>query len=35
VVGVFLGARPQIVRALPAMGGVYKTLGLPVAPHGG
>ena len=35
LVGVFLGARPQLVRAVPAMAGVYKTLGLPVAPHGG
>ncbi|MBV8682150.1 MAG: zinc-ribbon domain-containing protein [Caulobacteraceae bacterium] len=35
VVGIFLGARPQIAQAVPAMAGVYKTLGLPVAPHGG
>ena len=35
LVGIFLGARPQLVRAVPAMAGVYKTLGLPVAPSGG
>ncbi|HEY2050689.1 MAG TPA: hypothetical protein VGH03_15215 [Caulobacteraceae bacterium] len=31
LIGIFLGARTQIVRAAPAMGGVYKTLGLPAA----
>lgn len=35
LLAVFLGARPQLVRAVPAMEGVYRTLGLPVAPHGG
>jgi hypothetical protein len=35
LVGVFLGARPQLIRAVPAMAGVYKTLGLPVGLHGG
>ncbi|HSZ50560.1 MAG TPA: MJ0042-type zinc finger domain-containing protein [Caulobacteraceae bacterium] len=35
LVGIFLGARPQLVRAVPAMGGVYKTLGLPIGLHGG
>ena len=35
LVGIFLDARPQLVRAVPAMAGVYKTLGLPVGRSGG
>jgi predicted Zn finger-like uncharacterized protein len=35
LVGIFLGARPQLIHAVPAMAGVYKTLGLPVGLHGG